>query len=115
ISGVLKSKASLIILAPQSQALFGSLDKTLGHRRRFSRKDLRALLEKQGFAVGRSYQLNKIGTPGWWLYGKILRRKHISKVTLKIFDKTVWIWRRIDSLLPWRGLSLIVLANRERD
>src|SRR5579864_5397034 len=61
IASVLKPNASLIILAPQSQALFGRLDKTLGHRRRFSQRELRALLEKRGFVVSRTYQLNKIG------------------------------------------------------
>ena len=115
VASVLKPKASLIILAPQSQALFGSLDKTLGHRRRFSQHELRRLLEQRGFVVSRTYQLNKIGTPGWFLSGRILRRRHISKVMLKIFDKTVWIWRRIDGLLPWRGLSLIVLATKEQE
>jgi len=34
---------------------------------------------------------------------------------LKLFDKTVWIWRRIDGLLPWRGLSLIVLATKAQE
>jgi len=24
----------------------------------------------------------------------------------------VWIWRRIDALLPWRGLSLIAVAAK---
>jgi hypothetical protein len=27
-----------------------------------------------------------------------------------LFDKTLWFWRWIESLLPWRGLSLIVIA-----
>jgi hypothetical protein len=39
-------------------------------------------------------------------------RRRISKPVLKIFDKTVWIWRRIDRFLPWRGLSLIVVARK---
>ena len=39
---------------------------------------------------------------------KVLGRKRIAKVALKLFDKTVWIWRRVDGLMPWRGLSLIV-------
>ncbi len=68
---------------------------------------------KHGLRVKQMYQLNKIGTPGWWLYGKVLHRKHINKLMLKIFDKTVWIWRRIDGLLPWRGLSLIAVAVKE--
>ncbi len=111
-AGALHPGASMVILVPQSQALFGSLDKTLGHRRRFSRAELQALFEKVGFTVTGTHQLNKIGTPGWWLSAKLLRRKHISKVMLKLFDKTVWIWRRIDALLPWPGLSLIVLARK---
>ncbi len=111
-ASTLRPGASILILAPQSQALFGSLDRTLGHRRRFSRTELHALLEKRGFLVSRTYQLNKIGTPGWWVSARILRRKQISKIMLKLFDKTVWIWRRIDAVLPWPGLSLIVLAKK---
>jgi glycosyltransferase involved in cell wall biosynthesis len=110
---VLKPGGSIVLLAPQGSGLFGSLDKTLGHRRRFSRPDLSAMLEKRGFKVQRIVNLNKISTPAWWLYGKMLHRRHISKVMLKIFDKTVWIWRRIDGLLPWRGLSLVAVATKE--
>ena len=110
---VLKPGGSIVVLAPQSQALYGSLDTTLGHRRRFGETELRALLEKRGFTVQRMYQLNKIGTPGWWFSGRVLRRGHISKVMLKIFDKTVWFWRAVDGLLPWRGLSLVVVAKKD--
>ena len=110
---VLKPGGSIVLLAPQGPGLFGSLDKTLGHMRRFSRSELSGMLEKRGFKVQRIVNLNKISTPAWWLYGKILRRTHISKVMLKIFDKTVWIWRRIDGLLPWRGLSLVAVATKE--
>jgi hypothetical protein len=46
------------------------------------------------------------------MYGKLLRRRYISKVTLKLFDKTVWFWQRVDCLLPWPGLSLIAVARK---
>ncbi len=114
-AGVLKPGGSLIVLAPQSQALFGTLDQALGHRRRFSTAQLRALFEESGFTVKDMRQLNKIGTVGWWMYGKLLRRKHISKVTLKIFDKTVWIWRHLDGVLPWPGLSLVAVGVKQAD
>jgi hypothetical protein len=42
----------------------------------------------------------------------VLRRGRISKVMLKIFDKTVWFWRRVDGLLPWPGLSLVIVAGK---
>lgn len=70
------------------------------------------MLEDAELRVDQIYQLNKIGKPAWWLFSVVLGRKHISKITLKIFDKTVWFWRRIDPLLPWNGLSLIVVARK---
>jgi glycosyltransferase involved in cell wall biosynthesis len=111
-ASVLKPGGSLVVLAPQTPALYGTLDKTLGHRRRFSLAQLRSLLENGGFAVAGVRQLNKMGTLGWWFHGKLLRSGYLSKGTLKIFDKTVWIWRRIDAVLPWRGLSLIAVAAK---
>jgi hypothetical protein len=56
--------------------------------------------------------MNKVGALAWLLYGGLLRSTAINKPTLKIFDKTVWLWRRVDRLLPWRGLSLIAVARK---
>jgi len=56
--------------------------------------------------------LNKFGTLAWAVYGGLLRRKSINKLTLKLFDKSVWLWRRVNPLLPWRGLSLVILARK---
>jgi len=110
----LQAGGVLLVLVPQGRHLYGSIDQTLGHKRRFSAEELQALMAQQGFEVIRWIQLNKIGTPAWWLYGRILRSKHISKVTLKLFDKTVWLWKWIEPLLPWSGLSLIAVARRSR-
>ena len=112
-SRVLKPGGSLVLLAPQGPGLMGSLDQTLGHLRRYSKSELSALLQKHGFKVRRMVNLNKISTPAWWFYGKALHRSRISKVMLKIFDKTVWLWRRVDGVLPWRGLSLVAVATKE--
>jgi glycosyltransferase involved in cell wall biosynthesis len=112
LHAALRDGGRLLVLVPQGPELFGSIDRTLGHRRRFHDGDLRALLEGAGFRVERMHQLNKIAKPAWWLYGNVLGRRHISKLTLKIFDKTVWLWRRVDRLLPWRGLSLIAVAQK---
>jgi glycosyltransferase involved in cell wall biosynthesis len=103
---------SLLVLVPQGKGLYGSLDQGMGNLRRFSRGELVQALEQAGFKVERMYQLNKIGALSWWLFGKLLGRKAISRPALKLFDKTVWFWRRVDGLLPWRGLSLVAVAKR---
>ncbi len=102
----------LLVLVPQGPGLYTGIDRTLGHKRRFRMEEVRCLLSSAGFTVQRVSQLNKVGAPAWWLSGKVLGRRYISKVTLKLFDKSVWFWRRVDGLLPWRGLSLVVVARK---
>jgi len=113
MAGCLRPGGRLIVLVPQGPALYGPLDRHMGHKRRFSSTEIVKLLAGQGLTVERIYNFNKPGSPPWWVYGKVLRRNRINKITLKIFDKSVWLWRRIDGLLPWRGLSLIVVAGKQ--
>jgi glycosyltransferase involved in cell wall biosynthesis len=112
LGGVLKTGGNLIVLVPRSPALFGSLDRSLGHKRRFSPADLRGILESRGFTIEKVYDLNKAGAPPWWAWGKLFGARNINKPVLKLFDKTVWIWRRLDFLMPWPGLSLIAVARK---
>jgi glycosyltransferase involved in cell wall biosynthesis len=111
-AGALKTGGSLIVLVPQGPWLQGSLDEKLGHKRRFAKTELADLLVNHGFAIDRLVQINRFGAPSWWLYSRVLRRKHINKLTLKIFDKTVWLGKRIERVLPWRGLTLVAVAKK---
>ncbi len=112
LHGALQPGGRLLVLAPQGKALFGSLDRTMGHLRRFSRLSLSEVLNAAGFDVEAMHELNKASAPAWLLSSKLLRAKHFNKLSLKLFDKSVWLWRRIDWLLPWPGLSLVVVARK---
>ncbi|MBM3726401.1 MAG: glycosyltransferase [Acidobacteria bacterium] len=109
---VLAQGGNLIVLAPNGPGLHGSLDRTLGHHQRFDSARLRRLLEGTGFAVETVFTINKIGRPVWWLHSKLLGASQLTKLSLKVFDKTVWLWRRLDTVLPWEGLSLVAIARR---
>lgn len=111
LRSTVQSGGNIIVLVPQGSGLFGKLDQTLGHKRRFAETELRGLLDAAGFAVETTHQVNKISKPAWWLHSKVLGTSRLNKVTLKIFDKTVWFWRRVDWLLPWKGLSLVVVGR----
>lgn len=109
---LLTNGGDLIVLVPSGPGLFGTIDQTLGHKRRFDRAALERLLTEHGFRVQYLCELNKAGAVAWWFYGSVLKRKHINKLTLKVFDKTVGFWRLVDGALPWRGLSLIAVAKK---
>jgi glycosyltransferase involved in cell wall biosynthesis len=112
LRATLKPNGVLIVLVPQGPRLFGSLDRGLGHKRRYGSSQARRLLESEAFEVEKVYNFNKAGAPPWWAYSRLLGKRHINKVILKIFDKTVWLWRHLDRLMPWPGLSLILVARK---
>jgi len=113
LASCLQPGGTLIFLVPQGTALFGTLDRGMGTKRRFSAEDLREMVAGIGFKVQREHQINKIGALGWWFSSRVLHRTRISRPALKLWDKSVWLLRRIDGLLPWHGLSLVVVAQRE--
>jgi glycosyltransferase involved in cell wall biosynthesis len=109
---LLAPNGRLVLLAPQGKSLFCNLDVTLGHKRRFSQAELEQMVTAQGLRVERVHQLAKTGALAWRVFGKIGGQKQISKVWLKLFDKTVWFWRRVEAVMPWKGLSIIMVCRK---
>jgi len=99
-----------IVLVPHDQAIYGSLDAALGHFRRYSRDELQRKMEQVGFRVERILDFNRMSRPAWYLNGRVLKRTTIGHFQLRIFDRLVWLWRRIDSRLPWPPTSIIAIA-----
>jgi SAM-dependent methyltransferase len=111
----LKPGGRLVVLVPNVPALYGTLDQRLGHKRRYAAESARGLLETQGFRVESARSFNKVALLPWWAYSRVLHAGNIGKLVLKIFDKSVWFWRRLDPVIPLPGLSLLVVARKPGD
>jgi len=101
-----------LVLVPQGRWLWCRLDETHGHLRRYDRADLRRGLEAAGFQVEKMLDFNRFGVVGWLIHGKLLSRDRIPHLLVKAFDKLVWLWRLLDPVLPWHGLSLAAVARK---
>ncbi|MBI3210816.1 MAG: glycosyltransferase [Candidatus Solibacter usitatus] len=112
VRSVLTSGGRAIILVPQGQWAFGKIDVALGHHRRYSEPQLRARLEECGFTLERMIHFNRVSLPGWYLNGSLLGRGTVSAFQLRLFDRFVWLWKRIDPWLPWGPTSLIAIARK---
>ncbi len=100
------------VLVPRSQKLYGTLDETLGHCRRYSKEELASRMRDVGFEIEKVFTFNRISVPAWWWNGKVLKRRHFGKVQLKLLDSTMWFWRRVDRFLPWQGVSVIAIGKK---
>jgi 2-polyprenyl-3-methyl-5-hydroxy-6-metoxy-1,4-benzoquinol methylase len=111
IGSVLAPEGRAVILVPQGQWNFGTLDEVLGHFRRYSRDSLTATAQAAGFEVEHLLEFNRVGAFAWYLNGRILRRRTFGLAQIKLLNLLVWLMRPLDRLLPTPPLSLIAVLR----
>src|SRR5262245_24552793 len=113
IRNVLADRGTAIVLVPQGEWNFGTLDEVLGHQRRYSKKSLQTLAEECGFSVKAMVEFNRIATPAWFLNGRILRRRVFGLFQIWLLNFLTPVFRLLEPILPFPGLSLIAVLQRE--
>jgi glycosyltransferase involved in cell wall biosynthesis len=111
ISRSLEKNGRAIILVPNGPGLYGSLDRVLGHYRRYTRKQLQDVCERAGFRVERVLKFNRVGAPGWWWNGRVLKKKTFGFWQIKLLNAILPVVRPIDRFLPFPHLSWIVILR----
>jgi SAM-dependent methyltransferase len=112
IRELLEPGGRFVMLVPAMPALYGSLDRGLGHVRRYTRSLVASRLSEAGLRVDRIFYFNLVGAAGWWFNARVLRREVIDAVQVRCFDALVPVLRLEDAApLPF-GLSLISVATR---
>jgi len=99
-----------LIMVPQTPALYGTLDRALARRQRYTASELEGKLTNAGFRVEEILDFNRISIFGWWFNGMLLKRNKISRLHLKLLDVLIPMLSRIDHLWPWSGLNLLAVA-----
>jgi glycosyltransferase involved in cell wall biosynthesis len=112
IGSVLAADGRAIVLVPQGQWNYGTLDEVLGHRRRYDEAGLRKLAADCGLEVERIVQFNRIGTMAWYLNGKILRRRTFGLGQILLLNFLTPLFRMLDRWLPVPPLSLIAVLRK---
>lgn len=108
---LLRPGGRLVLLVPALPAVYGSLDRGLGHQRRYTRELLAARSRDAGFRLRHLEYFNLAGIPGWWFVGRVLKRRLIPTQSLALYDALVPLFR-LERLLPWRvGQSLIAIGE----
>jgi len=111
IRASLEKNGHAIVLVPSGPGLYGTLDKVLGHYRRYTRDQLVEACARAGFRVEKVLKFNRIGSPGWWWNGKVLKSTTFGFWQIKLLNSLVSFVRPIDRFLPLPHLSWIVILR----
>jgi SAM-dependent methyltransferase len=110
---ILAPGGKVLILVPALPAIFGALDEAVGHYRRYTPSALRKVLDENGFEVEQLQWMNLIGIPGWFVNGKLLRRRAMPPLQLRIYDQLAPYLARAESKVKLPvGMSLFCVARK---
>jgi len=112
IFSLLEPGGRLLLLVPSHPWLYGSIDKHLGHHRRYGKRELKNKLEAVGFKVVLMKYFNRIGILGWFLNSKVLRRKRLPSFQMRIYNLLVPMLK-LEKFFPLPfGTSLLAVAEK---
>jgi 2-polyprenyl-3-methyl-5-hydroxy-6-metoxy-1,4-benzoquinol methylase len=109
----LKPGGHLILMVPAMQFLYGSMDRSFGHYRRYTKTSISRIIRATSFDILKTEYINVIGMAGWFLYGKILKRKNLPQQLCSRFNIVVPLLKLERPLAYFAGLSVIVIAKKQ--
>jgi glycosyltransferase involved in cell wall biosynthesis len=112
LHAILPAGGRLVLIVPALARLFGTLDVHLHHFRRYEKAELEAKVRAAGFAIEDCRFLNRPGIVGWYLNGKILRRRVLPAGQLAAFRLMLPLLRREELRPPSTGMSLLAIARK---
>ena len=124
LAQVMSAGGRLIIDAPAFPALHGKRDAALGHLRRYTKAQLRALVERHGFQIELIRAWNFVALPVYVLIEGLMRRRvsenfrfgrrgPINRVTNRLLR---WWYTGVENRLWFPcGLTWFMVARRRQD
>jgi SAM-dependent methyltransferase len=111
---ILRPGGKIVVLVPAHRWLYNSLDKELGHVRRYTKKELREKVEAAGFKIHKLYFWNSLAMLGWFVNGNVLKKEKVAPGAARLFDQLVPVLKFTEKniLRGALGISLIVVAEK---
>ncbi|MFN8534332.1 MAG: glycosyltransferase [Dehalococcoidia bacterium] len=109
---LLRPGGKLVLLVPANMWLYGSIDQAIGHYRRYSLRPLEKLVSLTGFRLIEGRYLNLIGTLGWFLNGRVLKRTAVPRGQAGLLNAVWPIVSQVEHAHLPTGLSCLVVAEK---
>jgi glycosyltransferase involved in cell wall biosynthesis len=101
----------VVLIVPALHALYGSIDRAIGHYRRYTRTEIESKLAEAGFSLEHVSYFNLLGVPGWYLNARLLRRRSVPGLQARVNDRLVPLLRLERRLRAPLGMSLLAVGR----
>ena len=114
INNTLDAGGRLFIFVPALQWLHGSMDRHLGHFRRYTRTELEKKCGASGFRVIASRYFDVLGVLPWWVKYRLLQSKEMEPGAVRFYDqRVVPVAKTLESsLTPPIGKNVLLIAEK---
>lgn len=110
---LLQPGGKFILIVPSHKWLYGKMDSTIGHYRRYDKQGMQEKMAQVGFKVLVQKYVNVAGALGWLVNGRVLRRSVPPTGQLRTFNALVPFLRKVESsFVTPVGISLMTVAQR---
>ena len=109
---ILEPGGRVVIYVPAGASLFGSMDRGIGHQRRYEKDELVTKLRESGFEIESTGYQNRMAKFAWWLNSKLFGRRALPSGQSRVFDYLVPLFRALEGSNPSSGLSLIAVGRK---
>lgn len=103
-----------ILIVPAHNWLYGTMDRSIGHYRRYTKTTVLNKFRQSNFRTIHCRYLNMIGALGWLVNGRILKKTIPPKGQLRAFNHLVPYIKIVEDKInsPF-GISLMIIAKKQ--
>ncbi len=113
MADILCDEGRVVLIVPAHQWAYGTMDSSIGHFRRYTKKSVRTKLQRAGFVIDKQYYLNVLGLLGWFVGSRIYKHTVPPRGQLSVFNKLVPLIKSVERCVrPPVGLSVVSIASR---
>jgi SAM-dependent methyltransferase len=105
----------VVVFVPAHEFLYSAYDQSIGHYRRYRKTELVRKVERANLRVVDAHYFNAIGSFGWYVTAKLLRKRPTQSSLVRVYDRMVVPFARAleERVRPPFGQSVLLVAERD--
>jgi SAM-dependent methyltransferase len=107
----------ILVYVPAHWLLYSKFDNSIGHYRRYSKRELIYIAKQAGFEVQKCHYVNMVGSLGWFVICRIFGKRASGGSSVGFMNQFIIpIMRKVEKLIhPPFGVSVFLVGRKTSD